>query len=43
VARDPSDPGPDVLTFLPERHLATLTTLRADDSPHVVDRMLGTA
>jgi len=25
----------DVLTFLRERHLATLTTLRADGSPHV--------
>ena len=36
MARDPSDPGPDVLTFLTERHLATLTTLRADGSPHVV-------
>ena len=27
---------PDVLAFLTERHLATLTTLRADGSPHVV-------
>ena len=26
----------DVLEFLAERHLATLTTLRADGSPHVV-------
>jgi len=26
----------DVLAFLTERHLATLTTLRADGSPHVV-------
>lgn len=26
----------EVLTFLRERHLATLTTLRADGSPHVV-------
>lgn len=26
----------DVLTFLAERHLATLTTLRPDGSPHVV-------
>lgn len=26
----------DVLAFLRERHLATLTTLRADGSPHVV-------
>jgi PPOX class probable F420-dependent enzyme len=33
---DPTDPGPDVLAFLTERHLATLTTLRADGSPHVV-------
>jgi F420H(2)-dependent biliverdin reductase len=36
VARDPSDPGPDLLAFLAERHLATFTTLRADGSPHVV-------
>jgi F420H(2)-dependent biliverdin reductase len=36
VARDPSDPGPEVLAFLAERHLATLTTLRRDGSPHVV-------
>ncbi len=28
--------GDDVLTFLVERHLATLTTLRRDGSPHVV-------
>jgi len=27
--------GPDVLTFLGERHVGTLTTLRADGSPHV--------
>jgi PPOX class probable F420-dependent enzyme len=33
---DPSDPGPALLEFLTERHLATLTTLRADGSPHVV-------
>ena len=33
---DPSAPGDDVLAFLAERHLATLTTLRADGSPHVV-------
>jgi PPOX class probable F420-dependent enzyme len=33
---DPSAPGDDVLAFLTERHLATLTTLRADGSPHVV-------
>jgi len=36
VARSPADLGPDALTFLTERHLATLTTLRADGSPHVV-------
>ena len=30
------DLGPEVLAFLTERHLATLTTLRADGSPHVV-------
>jgi PPOX class probable F420-dependent enzyme len=30
------DPTPEVLAFLAERHLATLTTLRADGSPHVV-------
>ena len=30
------DLGPDVLDFLTERHLATLTTLRRDGSPHVV-------
>ena len=28
--------GDEVLSFLRERHLATLTTLRADGSPHVV-------
>lgn len=33
---DPGDPGEPVLGFLAERHLATLTTLRADGSPHVV-------
>jgi F420H(2)-dependent biliverdin reductase len=36
VARSPADLGPDALAFLTERHLATLTTLRADGSPHVV-------
>src|SRR3954447_7470669 len=36
MAIDPADPGPDVLTFLTERHLATLTTLRPDGTPHVV-------
>jgi F420H(2)-dependent biliverdin reductase len=32
----PQDLGPGALQFLTERHLATLTTLRADGSPHVV-------
>lgn len=32
----PSDPTPALLAFLTERHLASLTTLRADGSPHVV-------
>ena len=36
VAIDPADPGPGLLAFLTERHLATLTTLRPDGSPHVV-------
>ena len=33
---DPANPSAEVLAFLTERHLATLTTLRADGSPHVV-------
>lgn len=36
VSRDPSDLDAGALAFLEERHLATLTTLRADGSPHVV-------
>jgi PPOX class probable F420-dependent enzyme len=36
VAIDPFDPGPELLAFLTERHLATLTTLRPDGTPHVV-------
>ncbi|MBB3086092.1 pyridoxamine 5'-phosphate oxidase family protein [Geodermatophilus sabuli] len=36
MARDVDNLGPGLLTFLTERHLATLTTLRADGSPHVV-------
>jgi PPOX class probable F420-dependent enzyme len=36
VARlDPSALPPEATTFLAERHLATLTTLRPDGSPHV--------
>jgi F420H(2)-dependent biliverdin reductase len=33
---DPAALPPDVEAFLAERHLATLTTLRPDGSPHVV-------
>jgi PPOX class probable F420-dependent enzyme len=33
---DPRAPDDAVVDFLAERHLATLTTLRADGSPHVV-------
>jgi PPOX class probable F420-dependent enzyme len=36
VATDPDSLAPDVLAFLTERHLATLTTLRSDGAPHVV-------
>lgn len=36
MALDPNDLSDDVITFLRERHLATLTTLRPDGSPHVV-------
>jgi F420H(2)-dependent biliverdin reductase len=36
MARRPADLDPADLAFLSERHLATLTTLRADGSPHVV-------
>jgi PPOX class probable F420-dependent enzyme len=36
VTHDLDNPGPGLLTFLTERHLATLTTLRPDGSPHVV-------
>ena len=36
MAGDLDDPGPGLLQFLTERHLATLTTLRTDGSPHVV-------
>ena len=36
VSTDPRDLGAGALAFLEERHLATLTTLRADGSPHVV-------
>jgi PPOX class probable F420-dependent enzyme len=36
VPRDPHLTDPGTLGFLTERHLATLTTLRADGTPHVV-------
>lgn len=36
MAHDPRDLPAPVTEFLTERHLATLTTLRPDGSPHVV-------
>jgi PPOX class probable F420-dependent enzyme len=36
MSLDPSALSNDVFDFLTERHLATLTTLRRDGSPHVV-------
>jgi PPOX class probable F420-dependent enzyme len=36
MALNPDDLPPSALEFLTERHLATVTTLRADGSPHVV-------
>ena len=36
MAFDPAALSDDVLTFLRDRHLATLTTLRDDGTPHVV-------
>lgn len=36
MALDPSDLPDGYLAFLAERHLATLTTLRPDGTPHVV-------
>lgn len=36
MAFDLDELDDEVLTFVRERHLATLTTLRADGSPHVV-------
>jgi len=35
MALDPNDLSADVLKFLTERHLATLTLLRPDGTPHV--------
>ena len=36
MAHDPGSLPDDVTAFLAERHLATLTTLRPDGTPHVV-------
>lgn len=36
MAQDIATLSPEVFEFLSERHLATLTTLRSDGSPHVV-------
>jgi PPOX class probable F420-dependent enzyme len=36
VPTSPAELNDDVLAFLRERHLSTLTTLRANGSPHVV-------
>jgi PPOX class probable F420-dependent enzyme len=36
MAHDPAALSPEVETFLTERHLATLTTMRPDGTPHVV-------
>jgi PPOX class probable F420-dependent enzyme len=36
VSLDLGDLGAEVLTFLTERHLATLTNVRVDGTPHVV-------
>jgi F420H(2)-dependent biliverdin reductase len=36
MALDPTDLSPDVLAFLGEYHLASLTTARPDGTPHVV-------
>ena len=36
MAHDPHSLSPEIITFLTERHLATLTTMRLDGTPHVV-------
>lgn len=36
MALDPHDLSDDALAFLAERHLATLSTVRPDGTPHVV-------
>ena len=36
MAHDPHSLSPEIIAFLTERHLATLTTMRLDGTPHVV-------
>jgi PPOX class probable F420-dependent enzyme len=36
MAHNPASLDTEVTTFLTERHLASLTTMRADNTPHVV-------
>ncbi|MEX1217652.1 MAG: PPOX class F420-dependent oxidoreductase [Acidimicrobiales bacterium] len=36
MAHNPAALEPEIVTFLTERHLASLTTMRADNTPHVV-------
>lgn len=36
MAHDPAALAPEVTQFLSDRHLATLTTMRPDGTPHVV-------
>lgn len=36
MAHDPAALAPEVTQFLTDRHLATLTTMRPDGTPHVV-------
>jgi F420H(2)-dependent biliverdin reductase len=36
MAHDPAALSPEVTQFLSDRHLATLTTMRPDGTPHVV-------
>lgn len=36
MAHNPAALDPTITTFLTERHLASLTTMRADNTPHVV-------
>jgi PPOX class probable F420-dependent enzyme len=36
MAHDPSSLSPEITAFVTERHLASLTTMRPDGTPHVV-------